>query len=407
MDVVYCFYSGGDIKIPFSYGKELFYRIWYSGFAAWNDKSRHFVISCKKAPEAELAKLFSGLVRVNVFADAAVPVHALNFFGRDWTEFGKAPAGYPEKPPSKPVNMPLPEPAVTAFPEIAQKAPPLPDMFPASMLLKLETELHSRKYSGNTIDAYVYYNKDLCRIAKKVPDDIGEGDIKQYLVYLNNERKASASGMNLAISALKFFYCRVLGRNFIREQHRPRQDRKLPVVLTKQEVKRMIDKVHNPKHRLLLMLAYSSGLRVSEVVSLTRDQIDLKRKTILIRMGKGRKDRYTMLSELAAASLEKYYDLTGIENWLFPGVPPSTHLSIRTAQRIFYDAAVLAGIGKDISIHSLRHSFATHLLESGIDVRYIQELLGHKSLRTTERYTHVARHKALRVMSPLDTPEDS
>jgi site-specific recombinase XerD len=113
-----------------------------------------------------------------------------------------------------------------------------------------------------------------------------------------------------------------------------------------------------------------------------------------------------MLSELAAASLETYYDLTGIEDWLFPGAPSSTHLSIRSAQRIFYAAAHLAGIEKDVSIHCLRHSFATHLLESGIDVRYIQELLGHKSLRTTERYTHVARHKALQVMSPLDTPGD-
>jgi site-specific recombinase XerD len=154
------------------------------------------------------------------------------------------------------------------------------------------------------------------------------------------------------------------------------------------------------------MLAYSSGLRVSEVVSLTRDKIDLERKTVHVLMGKGRKDRYTMLSELAAASLEAYYELAGIEDWLFPGVSPGTHLSIRAAQRIFYDAAIRAGIGKDISIHSLRHSFATHLLESGINVRYIQELLGHKSIRTTERYTHVARHKALRVMSPLDTPAD-
>jgi site-specific recombinase XerD len=151
------------------------------------------------------------------------------------------------------------------------------------------------------------------------------------------------------------------------------------------------------------MLAYSSGLRVSEVVSLKITDIDVNRNTILIRSAKGRKDRYTMLSEQAAMFIADYRALSPIDSWLFPGSPPTTHLSIRSAQRIFEFALEKARLGKDTSIHSLRHSFATHLLEGGTDVRYIQELLGHASIRTTERYTHVAMKKALKIPSPLDT----
>jgi site-specific recombinase XerD len=160
----------------------------------------------------------------------------------------------------------------------------------------------------------------------------------------------------------------------------------------------------NPKHRLLLMLTYSSGLRVSEVVALKKEHIDVKRKTILIRDGKGRRDRYTLLSDRAAQFIGDYCAIHNIEGWLFPGIPVQHHLSVRSAQNIFDKALHNAEIQKAISIHSLRHTFATHLLESGTDIKYIQELLGHSSLKTTQRYTHVARRSLLRIQSPLDTP---
>jgi site-specific recombinase XerD len=159
----------------------------------------------------------------------------------------------------------------------------------------------------------------------------------------------------------------------------------------------------NPKHRLLLMLVYSSGLRVSEVVALKREHIDLSRKIIFVKEGKGRKDRSTLLSEKAARFIEEYYSFYNIEKWLFPGQCPNRPLSIRSAQHIFDKAVRRACITKDISIHGLRHTFATHLLENGTDIRYIQSLLGHASLRTTERYTHVARRSLLNIKSPLDT----
>jgi site-specific recombinase XerD len=209
--------------------------------------------------------------------------------------------------------------------------------------------------------------------------------------------------MNLAISAIKFFYGEVLKKDIANEQRRPRQDKRLPAVLSRPEIDRILELEQNPKHRLLLMLTYSSGLRVSEVVALRKEHIDTARQALFVRSGKGRKDRYTLLSGRAARFIAEYCALYRIETWLFPGQSAGRHLSIRSAQNIFDKAVEKAGIGKEISIHSLRHTFATHLLENGTDIRYIQTLLGHSSLRTTERYTHVARRGVLRIQSPLDS----
>ena len=220
---------------------------------------------------------------------------------------------------------------------------------------------------------------------------------------MEKSQKYSASAINLAISAFKFFFKNVLKNDCISERHRPREDERLPVVLSKDEITKILDMENNPKHRLLLMLAYSSGLRVSEVVSLKKEHIDLSRKAIYVQQGKGRKDRCTLLSEKAARFINEYLALHNIKTWLFPGQNTSRHLSIRSAQYIFDKAIRHAKISKKVSIHSLRHAFATHLLENGTDIRYIQELLGHSSLRTTERYTHVARGSILRIQSPLDS----
>jgi site-specific recombinase XerD len=292
-------------------------------------------------------------------------------------------------PPSSPYDFPRP--------------PSLPEKFSENWLSKLDDELRSRKYSLQTRRAYIYYNKLICRTLQKTPEEIHSNDVTEFLANMEKTGKYSASAMNLAISAIKFFFVNILNKDDITDRHRPRRDGRLPVILSKEEVAKILSLEKNPKHRLLLMLTYSSGLRVSEVVALKKEHIDLSRKVIYVRLGKGRKDRSTLLSEKAVSFLEEYYDFFGIEKWLFPGQPPTRSLSIRSAQNIFTKAVRRAGLLKEISIHSLRHTFATHLLESGTDIRYIQTLLGHASLRTTERYTHVARRSVLSIKSPLDT----
>jgi len=279
----------------------------------------------------------------------------------------------------------------------------LPEKLSAYWRDKLEIELRARKYSKQTRTAYVYYNKLLCRVLQKTPEEIRAEDLSEFLALVEKDREYSASAINLAISAVKFFFRHVLKNESISEQQRPRKDRRLPVVLSKEEIVKIFNMEKNPKHKLLLMLIYSSGLRVSEVVALKKEHIDLSRQVIYIRQGKGRKDRSTMLSQRAAQYLTEYYEFFGIDKWIFPGQDAKKHLTIRSAQNIFNKAVVKGGIEKNISIHGLRHTFATHLLESGTDIRYIQTLLGHANLRTTERYTHVAKRDVLNIKSPLDS----
>jgi site-specific recombinase XerD len=279
----------------------------------------------------------------------------------------------------------------------------LPDRFSDHWKDRLEAELRSRKYSLRTMTSYVYYNRHFCRHVQKCPEDAVSSDVRNYLAYLDKTLDLSASSMNVAITALKFFYTNVMNRRgIIIERQRPRHDKRLPVVFSRKEVQALLDCENNPKHRLLLMLAYSSGLRVSEVVALKKLHIDFDRRTILICSAKGRKDRYTLLSERAARFIEQYCALYNIDTWLFPGNQVGRHLSIRSAQAVFNDALRAARIEKPASIHSLRHSFATHLLEGGTDIRYIQNLLGHVTIRTTQRYTHIARSSIMNIQSPLD-----
>ncbi|MGK7311534.1 MAG: tyrosine-type recombinase/integrase [Candidatus Longimicrobiales bacterium M2_2A_002] len=196
---------------------------------------------------------------------------------------------------------------------------------------------------------------------------------------------------------------RVLGvPGIVATIERPKPDRQLPTVLSRGEVRRILDAVEFPKHRLALTLAYSAGLRVSEVVALRVGDIDLERRMIRVRQAKGRKDRYTLLAETAVHLMEQ----TGIPGdpkaWLFPGGRPGRPLTTRSVQKVFEKALTRSGVAKEASVHTLRHSFATHLLENGISLRHIQLLLGHKSPKTTERYTHVSQGELRRIANPLD-----
>ncbi|MEW6375931.1 MAG: site-specific tyrosine recombinase/integron integrase [Thermodesulfobacteriota bacterium] len=269
----------------------------------------------------------------------------------------------------------------------------------------LRRELVSRKYSYKTIKGYLYYNKDFINHVRKNPSEIKDEDIKDYLVYLSETKEAATSTLNQAINALKFYYGTMLKEKFVYEVKRPRKDKKLPTVLSKEEVTKILSSVDNVKHKALLMVVYSAGLRVGEVVRLKTEDIDSNRKLIHIKGAKGRKDRYTLLSEKALEILKQYLRKYRPEKWLFGGAKEGRYLSARTADKIFKNACEKAGIKKDVSLHVLRHSFATHLLEGGTDLRYIQELLGHSHSKTTEIYTHVSTKSLGKIMSPLDTLE--
>ena len=269
----------------------------------------------------------------------------------------------------------------------------------------IEKELVVRKYNRRTIKLYLHYNEELLKFSNKTSYQISNDDVRDYLYYLSEKKNASASTLNIVINALKFYYGEVLKREFVYEITRPKKDKKLPAVLSPEEVSGILSSVNNIKHKLILMLIYSAGLRVSGVVKLKPEDIDAERKLIHIKGAKGRKDRYTMLSDVAMKTLREYQRKYKLQTWLFLGQRKDKHISIRTVQAIFEQARDKAGIGKDVTVHSLRHSFATHLLENGVDLRYIQKLLGHKHSKTTEIYTHVSNKNLREIKSPLDMLE--
>jgi site-specific recombinase XerD len=391
MDVVYLFYENGNIRIPFyNYDKNLFLKLVKTRIGFWDHAQRQYIVKSEDG-DTLISDILAGKPYVEVEKHPETPIIVGGFLNQPQV------LGFLNKAAAAPLQ--------TADDNAGAVRRPLPEMFSPSWQAKLEAELRAQKYSPRTITAYIHHNRDLCRRLQKTPGEITAEDIKGYLVYQNTHLNLSASTMNLALSAFKFFYNKVMEHEVAQEQHRPRQDKRLPVVLSKPEINRVLKAEKNLKHRLLLMMVYSSGLRVSEVVSLKRSDIDPSRKTLFVSSGKGRKDRYTLLSDRVIRVLKEYYFFYDIKTWLFPGKTAVRHLSIRSAQKIFEDAFRKANIEKSASIHSLRHTFATHLLESGTDVRYIQELLGHRSIRTTERYTHVAHCKSLKISSPLDNME--
>jgi site-specific recombinase XerD len=266
----------------------------------------------------------------------------------------------------------------------------------------VEQELTLRGYSPKTQKAYRLHIEQFLRHVP-IPRSAREDDVRAYILALNRGEGRSASYVNQAISAIKFLYGRVLHKpEVVQNLPRPRGKRGLPVVLSREEIIRLFRAVENLKHRTILMVIYAAGLRVSEVVRLRVSDIDKDRRQIRIRQGKGKKDRYTVLSEVALMAIQEYREVYHPTDWLFPGARPGKHLTARTVEHVFRAALERAEIEKDATVHTLRHSFATHLHEAGTDIRYIQELLGHARLETTRIYTHVSRREVGHIRSPLD-----
>ncbi len=260
-----------------------------------------------------------------------------------------------------------------------------------------------RNFTPKTIQAYVRCVARFARYFHRSPERLGPEEVRAYLLYLLQERKASMSYYNQTRCALRFFYRVTLGRDDVLASIVPaRQPQTLPVVLSADEVAWFFAAIGNFKHRAILITAYAAGLRVSEVARLRVEDIDSQRMVIRVRQGKGQKDRYVMLSPRLLEILRTYWKAERPRGFLFPGATPDQPIAVNSVHKACARAAGYAKLGKHVTVHTLRHSFATHLLEAGTDLRTIQVLLGHRSFNTTARYVHVAIASMASTRSPLD-----
>ncbi|MCK5730387.1 MAG: site-specific integrase [Draconibacterium sp.] len=266
-----------------------------------------------------------------------------------------------------------------------------------------EATLKRKRYSESTIKTYTNYFKDFTAyFSNKELLEITTEEINNYILELINSKNISTSQQNQRINAIKFYYEKVLkGPQQLYLIERPRSKTKLPNVLSKKEISRLINTIDNIKHKCIISIIYSAGLRRSEVLNIKTEDIDSDRMLIKISDGKGNKDRYTLLSTKLLEDLRIYYKEYKPNKWLFEGQTGGKY-SAESVAKILKKALLRSGIRKKVTPHTLRHSFATHLLEQGIDLRYIQELLGHNNSKTTEIYTHVSNKQLGTIKSPLD-----
>ena len=264
-------------------------------------------------------------------------------------------------------------------------------------------DLQIRGYTAGTCEIYLHAVKNFVRFFHRPPDTLTLEHINQYQLHLTRDRKVSWSHFNVVVCALRFFYKVSLQKDWeVKRIPYRKTGRKLPEILSQEEIVRFFTSVPNLKHRVILMTMYAAGVRVSEALHLRPSDIDSSRMVIRIEQGKGRKDRYTMLSPVLLQILREYWKVARPKTWLFPARHQDKPLSRKSIQNVVRKARAAAGIGKAVRSHSLRHAFATYLMEQGVNIRVIQTLLGHQSLRTTELYTHVSKTHLQETKSPLD-----
>lgn len=275
-----------------------------------------------------------------------------------------------------------------------------------SLRKQMIRELELQRKSPRTIVAYVSAVAELAAHFGRSPEKISVEEIRTFIHKLVTERKLAYSTCNQKLAGLKFFYRQVLGQEDFDLRIPAKRSRRLPEPFSREEVARLLEAAQpNPKHRMVLATAYATGLRVSELVRLQLADIHSERMLIRVNQGKGRKDRYTLLSPQLLRELRNYWQLYRPAVWLFPGRTPTEPLTLNTAQEIFYKAKRLAKLQRGHGIHTLRHSFASHLLEAGLDLPTLQRLLGHTSLATTANYLHVTEKRLASVGSPFDLLE--
>ena len=299
----------------------------------------------------------------------------------------------------------------TAVPNDAVKAKGFSSSFPvnehnADLLIRTTEHLQMKAYSISTIRTYRNEISAFFQTLKnKKADELGSNDVRRYIHYCSETLHLSENTVHSRLNALKYMYEQVLGREKIFvDIPRPKKPMLLPKLLNEKEIAGLFNSLSNKKHKAMLFTAYSAGLRVSEIVNLKLTDIDSGRMQILVARAKGKKDRYVNLSPVLLDILRKYITeyVPKPKVYLFESEQSLTAYPVRTIQQIFSNAKQKAGIKKAVGIHSLRHSFATHLLDKGTDIRYIKDLLGHFNIKTTEVYLHVSKHKLVNITSPFD-----
>lgn len=268
---------------------------------------------------------------------------------------------------------------------------------------QMTRDMQLRRLADRTQEAYLHGVRSLAKHYKRSPDQLTDREIQDYILHLLNVRKVAWSTCNQQVSGMKFFYGTTLGRTSTCLAIPPRKiEQRLPEILSAQELKRLFSVTTNVKHRTLLMTVYAAGLRVGEAVRLQVTDIDGNRMMLRVEQGKGRKDRYTTLSPRLLDELREYWKAYRPSSWLFPGHHPDRPMPIDTAYMIYVRAKLKAGIHKSGGIHALRHAYATHLLEAGVDLRTLMVLMGHRSILTTQRYVRLTQKTLGAPGKPLD-----
>jgi site-specific recombinase XerD len=270
----------------------------------------------------------------------------------------------------------------------------------------MDEDMQVRGMADRTRETYLWAVSGLATFYRRAPDRISDQEIQAYLLHLIRERQRSWSTCNIVVQALRFLYHTTLKRDRMTfSVPTPRRPGTLPAILSRAEVERLIAHVRNQKHRTMILTTYAAGLRLTEVLRLRVTDIDSARMTIRVEQGKGGKDRYTVLSRRLLEALRVYWQVTRPAPWLFPSAQRGQPMDPSALQRAYHTAKRRAGITKPGGIHGLRHAFATHLLEAGVDIHTIQRLLGHGHISTTTRYFQLTRHTEMGPDSPLDLLE--
>lgn len=269
---------------------------------------------------------------------------------------------------------------------------------------QMQEDLLLKAYSPHTRRSYLRCARHFAKHHMRSPEEMGEQGVRDFLLHLVRDRKASPATLDMYVNALKFLYNVTLKRpEEVKGISHPKRPKTLPVILSPEEVLRIFAAIRSVKHKAIIATAYAGGLRISEVCGLRIADIDSQRRRIHVRSGKGKKDRYVMLGESLLALLRQYYQKVRPQGeYLFPGHNPHRPICTTAVSQVLRKVVRQTGLAKKVSMHTLRHCFATHLLEAGTDIRILQVLLGHSSIRTTLRYTHITDRLVQKLVSPLD-----